>query len=429
MLAAQLVLMFAIIIALIAGYFVIKHKYGKFPHKIYIILSSVLAVVFFLRFMWAEDALENVYQLTNSPVGGKFLTAVSIILNTFLQPTTILLILFPFVKNSRVSTFIKIWGLLVSILCISFVSSVTQGIVGSEAYFNFNLRTLLMGSEIAILFAYSFVVFMENKKFKIEKRNALCFVYIIPMLLFGMMSYVPKALFGYGNEYLVINDLTQWHRIFLYFNFIIPVVIHFVLRKKSFETRKFMLLYLSVIALFVFLNDQRFESWIRVDNWPLHLCHTAMFIIPICLIFRLKKLFYFTYFINVLGAFFAMAMPNTDDGTNILATSLLRFWSNHYFAFFMPLLCVSLKMFPRPKLKEWIYSAVAFTVYFAAIMFVNAWFTGIGRETDFFYINSDFIADKLGQWAEDLRNIKAIFTITYNNYIPGGALCAREPIN
>ena len=43
-------------------------------------------------------------------------------------------------------------------------------------------------------------------------------------------------------------------------------------------------------------------------------------------------------------------------------------------------------------------------------MFINAWFSNYGT-VDFFFINSDFIAEKLGRWAEDLRNITLTFNI------------------
>ena len=411
MLVSQIAWLCTLVAALIITYFVLKYKKITIPDRAFKIGSIVLAVIFFFRYMWDYDALEKVFKLTNSPVGGKFLTAVSIILNMCLQPTTLLVILYPFFKNSKTATIIKTWALGIALLCAGFIKPVTMGIVGEDAYVGFKFRTLLMSTEVAILLVYSFIMFMENGKFKIKKKDAIGYAYIIPMLLVSMMSYVPSALFGHGNPLIKINDLTQWHRIFLYFNFIIPLAIHFVLRKKSFQTRKFVLLYLSIAALLVFMSAHRFADWLEYDSWPLHLCHTAMFIVPICLIFKLDKLFYFTYFINVLGAFFAMAMPNTDDETNVIATSLLRFWSNHYFAFFMPLLCVSLKMFKRPKLKQFIYSLIAFTVYFAIITVLNAWFTGMGRETDFFYTNSDFIADKLGKWAENMRNVQVTFNL------------------
>ena len=410
-LLGQLFASVGLALCLIATYFILKYKKIKLNNWVYKGTSIALLLVFFFRFMWKEDALQFVHALSNSPIDSKFLTAISLILNTLLQTTSLLFILYPFFKTSKITTVVKYWGLIVGLLCLGFIVPVTKGIVGADAYIGYHTRTLLMGIEIAIITAYSFVLFMENGKFKIPKGHATGFLYLIPMIIFGMMSYVPQALVGYGNPLLEVKGFSMWHRIFLYFNFLVPIAIHFVLRNKKFEVRKFALLYISIAALLVFLSPHRFESWLHISNWPLQLCHTAMFIVPICLIFNLNKLFYFSYFINVLGAFFAMAMPDTDDGVNIIATSLLRFWSNHYFAFFMPLLCVSLKMFTKPKLKQFTYSCIAFSIYFFAIMFVNSWLTASGIESDFFYTNSDFIAEKLGQWAENLRNVTATLSI------------------
>ena len=198
--------------------------------------------------------------------------------------------MYPFFKCDRLSNFVTYWGLFVSVLCIMFIKPVTMGIVGKEAYAGFKFRTLLMGLEIAIIFGYSVVVFMENNKFKLSKKDGLSFINILPMLLFSMMPYVPMGLFGEGNPLIELEGFTQWHRIFLYFNFIVPICIHFVLRKQSFRARKFMLLYLSLAALLVFLSAHRFADWVDPESWPLHLCHTAMFIVPLCLIFKLDKL-------------------------------------------------------------------------------------------------------------------------------------------
>ena len=41
----------------------------------------------------------------------------------------------------------------------------------------------------------------------------------------------------------------------------------------------------------------------------------------------------------------------------------------------------------------------------------NVYFTAIGHEVDYFFINSDFIADKLGNWAENIFNITAAINI------------------
>ena len=111
-----------------------------------------------------------------------------------------------------------------------------------------------------------------------------------------------------------------------------------------------------------------------------------------------------------------MLCPNTD-GANWLSVRTFQFWSNHYMALLLPLLFMSLRIFPRPKMKQFIYSLVAFAAYYAFVLVANAVLTGLGNNTDFFFINSDFIADKLGQWAEDLRKITFIINFKGKQFI------------
>ncbi len=136
-----------------------------------------------------------------------------------------------------------------------------------------------------------------------------------------------------------------------------------------------------------------------------------MYIIPLCLIFKWEKLFYFTYFINVLGAFFAMVFPNYSVASNLFDTATVRFYLNHYMAFFMPLLMVALRVYSRPRLRQFRYSMAGFGVYFFSILIINAWFSNYNPGVDFFFTNSDFLADKLGTWAERLRDTTFAFNL------------------
>jgi len=127
-----------------------------------------------------------------------------------------------------------------------------------------------------------------------------------------------------------------------------------------------------------------------------------MFIMPVVLVFNMKKFFYFTYFINIAGAAIAMLLPNYNVESNIINASIVKFYINHYIAFFMPILFVSLGMFEKPKLKHFIYSMLGFLGYFLLVLFLNALFSGlyeigvVSSTTDYFFLNDDFIADKLG---------------------------------
>lgn len=410
MLAGQLITMFVLAIALSVTYIILKHNKIEIPSLVYKIVSGVLALTFFFRYMLNGDALTNVFKLTNSPIQSQALTAISLILNWFLYSVILLVVLYPFFKNSKLATLVKYYGFIVSLLCAGFIYYLSLGIVGVNAYNGFQIRTLLMGVELGILLAYCFVVFMENGKFKVEKQDAIGFVYIIGMLLATMPGYMLEALFGNFPINYEVMDLSIAHRVILYFSIIIPVCLYFSLKKLDTNEIRGILLFISLGTLLSFSYNHRFESFIHVTNWPIHLCNTAMYIIPICLIFKWEKLFYFTYFINVLGAFLAMAMPNYAEGLNLFSTRIVNFYINHYIAFFMPLLMVALRVYERPKLKQFKYSMIGFGIYFVIVLICNAWFSNYGS-VDFFFINSDFIAEKLGTWAEDLRDIVWSFNI------------------
>ncbi len=402
--------MVAVALALLITYIILKVKKINIPDKVYKIVSLVLAAVFFFRFMLGQDALDGIVALGNSPINNGVLTAFSLILNWLLYSVILLVILYPFFQNSKYATVIKYYGTIVTLVCVGFIYYITLGIVGSGAYDGFNVRTLLLGIELGILLAYCLVVFWENGKFKVSKSDAWGFAYVIGMLLATMPSYMLIGLFGEVNYSIPVNDLSQPHRIILYLAIIIPFVLHFLLRKKDSETVRGILLYISLGTLLTFSINYKFADFLDVTHWPFHLCNTAMYIIPLCLIFKWKKLFYFTYFINVFGALIAMIMPNYDDSVNLFSTRILEFYTNHFIAFFMPLLMVSLRVFERPKLREFKYSMVGFGIYFVLVLILNAWFSNYGT-VDYFFLNSDFIVEKLGAWAENLRNIIWSFNI------------------
>ena len=104
----------------------------------------------------------------------------------------------------------------------------------------------------------------------------------------------------------------------------------------------------------------------------------------------------------------------------------MRFWFNHGIAFWMPLLAVALKVYEKPKLKQYFYSTIWLAVYFIFAMICNVLFSAYEGSTytifgvthtvgtsDFFFLNTDFIADKLGKFAKD------VFKITVQFNLPG----------
>ena len=191
-------------------------------------------------------------------------------------------------------------------------------------------------------------------------------------------------------------DLNYTHRIMIYLAFILPVIYFVLLYKFDIPHRRAFLTFISFMALFSYIAIRRYETWSSVGALPLHLCNTAMYIIPLTLVFKSHKVFYFTMFINVIGAFLALLMPNYDIN-GIFSSYTIEFFINHLYAFFMPILIVLLGVYERPKTKYFMYSMIGFFLYFVLCVTLNTIYG-----SNFFFLNDDFIVSKLGSWAEDI---------------------------
>lgn len=239
-----------------------------------------------------------------------------------------------------------------------------------------------------------------------------------------LLNYKMR-IFGYNATVFRAVDFSQIHRIFLYIAIAAPLIIYFINRDKDVNTKKVLTIAISLGVLAMFFNEYGFNDIfylneagkfaIRVTNLPIHLCHTALYVVPICIAFNLKKLFYFTYFINVFGAMSAMLWPNTGDTSHFLCPSVTLFWYNHVTAFGMPLLVVALGIFEKPKMKQMLYSLAFFSAYMFAIVVANVWLSNyvegydpkvIGSGTDYLFVNGTYILDIISDKAYKMLNIR-----------------------
>lgn len=395
------VLIFLIsVIGSISLYFLLK-KFESSKVVIIRCISLILVFLMLFRYMYDDVAIGEVLKLERSPFGeDKFSTIVGSLLVWFTYATVFIIAMFPFFKINNLKNLIKFFGVPVLLLDYIFFKTYGISVCGISAFDGFDLRILLLAIELIVANSYVGALFIRKDYFKVTKKELITFgLSLIPVIIAIFPAYTIQAFFGYVTDLTFkLSSLTYEHRLLLYSSILIPMIIYYALKNKDEETKRFSLIYLSLSLLWSFLLRYKFRDFTNPESWPIHLCHTAMYIVPICLIFRLKKVYYFTFFINVIGAFLAMAMPDLGD-TNVVATSNIIFWINHFSAFFMPILVVALGVFERPKLKEWIYSMIAFIGYYIIVLIINGL---LG--TDFFYINGDFITDKLGNWAEHTRD-------------------------
>lgn len=463
-------------ICLITCGFVLCKKKEKCFSTFLKVASLLIATVFIVRYMWAGDAVNEIFKLQSQYFESELLNFLALILVWFSYATVLIVTLYGF-YSKYLTKYIKYFAVFVSFISFVFLNFHFTAILG-DASGEINMRGIVFALEIGLVFGYCLIVTIldvinsrknkpllvsdnESSVEKLEDKNdkpiemgklQICEeckcskndkrkkfkqiistlalgiktffkkywfdIFVVIVLIFSVMpSYMLQAIFGHVIQTATCKGFDLPHRFILYIGFILPFIVHFSLKNRDKREIRLYLMYICLGTLLSFSVTHKFASFLDPVNWPLHLCNTAMYIMPIVLLFNMKRFFYFTYFINVVGALFAMFMPNYDASANMLSQNIVNFYINHYIAFFMPILFVSLGMFEKPKFKQFVYSMLGFLGYFILVLILNAMFTGMyevglcSKSTDFFFINSDFIADKLGVWCERLRDYTSVVYI------------------
>ena len=230
---------------------------------------------------------------------------------------------------------------------------------------------------------------------KIGVRIGKAAVFMLIWLMGFMPMYFPKLMFGIIGEETAKFTLT--HRLLMYTCVAFMFGGYIGYRNKPREEKFFFLVFISLSGFMQYFMLNAHRS--GVTSLPLHLCNTAMVLMLFAYIFRLNSVFYFTYLVNVLGAFWAILLPNT--GENVLTeASTIVFWYNHTYALVLPIFGVALGIFPRPNIKMMYKAMGAFTAYVLLAAFLNGWLNNSPTlnpdksEVDYFFLYGNFFVDK-----------------------------------
>ena len=399
-------------------------KKGKDISRITKPLSLIMVALTFASYIFKSTSIYYIRGLNSplSPFSTSLETGLAVVLVWFGFASMLAIAMGEFWNSKTLRAITELFALPLFLVILIFFKTwgvaslgIHDGTILSKltSYSLISWRLWLIVAECGIGIAIPLSHVLHDKKLTVPKGKGEIFNFLYALffaILTIMPCYVPQAFFVSANPQIRLYGYTEAHRIILYFGLIIPYVIFHLLKNKSYDTKRYILIYMSLGLLWIYMGRWDFEMLQSPLSWPLHLCNTAMFLVPLCLIFRMRRLFNFCLFINVMGALLAMVAAGDLDGLNAIGTERISYWVNHYAAFFMPLVILALKIFRRPKFREWVYAVIALTVYFVAMLIVNAWFSNYG-ECDYFYLNSDFITDKLGDWAEKTRNLVVSFKI------------------
>ena len=415
-------------IAIFLGGIFLVHRFFKDKEKLIVerIFLFVLMAIFAVRYMCYHDVQfessnYDSFASFGGPMNG-FLNTIGNLCLWFEITAALMVFLRPFSGFKTAKFYVKCIAtpvLLVSAISLHPMLNMMQG------HANWSVLTVMLPIEIGGLLSLCLYYWAKDYKIRISKHSySEVATFSVLINLATLPPFIPLFFFGYGSPNGVVVDYTFTHRLYLYiFCLIIPLSIYFSFRNAHQDKIRYTLIFFSVGTLLSFMIGTKYDSILAPWRWPLHLCNLAMILVPLCLIFKLKKLFHFTYFINVFGAVLAMLMPNYRETMLAFNPTIIHFWINHCCAFMMPLLCVALGEFEKPTLKHFAYSSIWFFVYYVIVLTLNTLFTGLEGTatpfgtisgTDFFFINSLFIADKLGQWAKDIFEIEWTFMVGTN---------------
>ncbi|MBR6687978.1 MAG: YwaF family protein [Clostridia bacterium] len=414
----------ALILTLLAP-IILKKQIKKDGLKPFLkVLSIVLFVVFIFRFFSYVSNLNfktlNVKSFSDRLTGfGKdWYKGLFVFLVEWLSVVAVLLIAIrPYFKNAHLDLITLILSAVYTVIALFSIQYGSFTFPSKLASYSYAIETgVLIGA--AALNYYDYFTQKEREAIKGRKAwlnfalsMALCLIVALPV--FTLDFFVGEIAISAD----LAKNLKIIHRIIVYGALIMPVVAYFALRNKSLEVKKIYLLYFSLAQMIIFCYYESFDQFVeRPTSWPIHLCHMAMYIVPICLTFKAKKLFYFAYFINVFGALIAMLMPNYTS-SSVLSATVVCYWVNHYTAFFMPLLIVALKLYERPTKAQFKSSIFGFCFYFVFALIVNVVLRAFGIESDYFYIAGTHVVGTVGNWAEKIYAIKLVLTIAGKQFI------------
>lgn len=404
------------------------------------ILPFIAIAIFIVRYMCYNDiqVMDENFSFFEHCGGyqNKFVNIVSELCMWFEITAALIVLMKPFFHFKTASFYNKFIAMPVLLTSAMFLKPMLFQMQGHD---NWSALTIMLPIELGALIALSLYFISKEWKIKIAKHSyAEVALFSVFVNFATMPPFIPMFFFGLGNIHHTVIDFSIYHRLALYFVIvIIPLGIYFAFRNCNKDKIRYGLLFIVYGTLMSYMIYTKYDDILQPWNWPFHLCNLAMILFALCYTFKLKRLFYFTYFINVFGAILAMLMPNYNELKTIWNPDIVQFWYNHAMAYMLPLLGVALYEFERPKLKQYGYSMIGFAAYFIIVLTLNTVFTGLGPEyasdgetiiregasfvafgktytvedTDFFFINGTFIADKLGDWAKNLFNITLDFEI------------------
>lgn len=385
----------SIAIICVALYFLIRNKSNKFKTIFWYVLIGCFFAIVVVR-IFKLDVFDHIVKFNYPQFGSKLRVTMLNILRGVSSLSILLITAQPFIKNKTVRDIILLFCAPVAVLNIIFFKANVECITGVLEAKPFCYQAITLSIQLSIeLVIYFYLFFILKHKFNFKENIKLFFfnffACLFALLLLMMPLHNPQQLFGMLSD-INVEFLTFGQHIWIAVTLLFMLLIHLIFRNKNEDIRNSVIVFLALACFYQF-NLYYTSIEIPLHNLPLHMCNLATILIPISIITKSKKLFSFNLYVNVVGAFIAILLP--DNSSGIISYSFLKFAYEHTLVFAIPLLAVSLRVMPRGSFKQLLNGIALFTVYFVLMIILNTWLYNYDGGVNFFYLNDEFLAQML----------------------------------
>ena len=353
-------------------------------------LSILIAALLFVR-IFDGDVIDSVVGLKFSLLSPS-MTAFITILRWLAYFVAIIGIVVSFTKIKSFKLIYAFGAPVSALFNLIFIKQHMQAFLGSSYSFTSYRFFLFLLEIVAILALSVFVLWQvieERKEYFTKKMAWQAPLAAVLLFFLSVPASAPQILIGYcGKE---VKDFSIVHRFLLYAAILMPVAVYFGLRKFDKDIKWGVLLTMSLIMFLQYYSPMDFHD-LDYTNLPLHLCNMATLLILISYAFKVKPVYYFTFFVNVIGALFALFMPTM--GGDFFNMSTFAFFFYHSMVFYLPILGMVFGIFERPNLKMMRGAIYIFAAYFMLMIIANAWINSFDS-VDYFFLAGDKITEHL----------------------------------
>ena len=352
--------------------------------KIISFFFSLLVVIYLLR--------EKNYNYTNLELVNSnypnYINNIGIAyLKTLVIAVIIILLIKPYFKDNRLDIISWVYPFIISILGAVFFKNIAKTYLNykvDKIFFNPLGIIILIG--IFSFSIYNFYLYLKNiKKYKLSDYLlsifyfTLLFIFLLP--LFVLRNY----LFSLADGNNIILGLKLSFLIYA----IILIGLYFSISCK--DKRRIILLSIILVSLALFLNNTSFKKIFSFKNAPITISSILAVLYLYLFIKKRNKLFNILYFASftlfALLVFPTISSDNLNDIINNSYRAFLVLTTTFLFVFF--------NIYKIPKGKEILSSFIAFSIYYALIVFINSLFLNFDSGVDYLYLNSYRLENKM----------------------------------